>query len=134
MFNVFPQLLTFGLIAPFLLRIFLVTWLVYVSFLLIKGRAVGFLAYFESREYPLARVVPLLLAIIAGVTGLFLLFGVYTQLAAIITIFILATMLFIEHRSEQIMSFSTWFYVLAIIVCISLLFSGAGFFAVDYQL
>ena len=58
-------------------------------------------------------------------------FGFMTQIAALLSVYIIMNLMLIENRSEKIFYISQHFYVVMMIIAISLLFSGAGIFAVD---
>lgn len=131
MLNVFPHLLTFGFIAPLLLRVTLGVTLFMIGRSMITMKYISVAAYFETQEYPLATWLPRLIGYAACVTGVFCVLGFFTQLAALVAIYILLNMMFIEHRDERIFDYSQVFYLIMIVIASSLVFSGAGLWAVD---
>ena len=114
MLSIFPDLLTFGLLAPFIIRLTLGIYFIYLVVLVIKEEHAH--TFFE-----LVRVVP------AGVGGLLVLVGVYTQIGAIILVLWSLAEAIRAPKSRPISLFT-------LAMSLSLLFSGAGFFAFDLPL
>lgn len=114
--SLFPSLLTFGIFAPFILRLIASYFLIYTGIKVYKDRQNNWLAF------------PYILS------GAILFFGIYTQgivLLALITIKINWWMnrKISSPSNEQMMLY--WF---AGIILLSLLLTGPGAFAIDYPL
>ncbi len=112
----FPDLLTFGLFAPTLLRLSVAVVLILVA----RERMKKSYAW---------------LAVLSGISALFIILGLYTQIAAIIGIIALKLDFLMDGKrfgntSWEIISL----YGLAILILLSLLFTGPGFFAFDLPL
>ena len=108
--------------------------LIVIGYETVVRKRLSFSSYFEAKEYPLARLIPWKLGVAEVLAGLFLLFGFFTQVAAIVGIFLFFTLLHIENRDERILPNTSTFYLIMVVLSISLLFSGAGAFAIDLPL
>ena len=121
MLNLFPTLLVFGLLAPFLIRIAVAVYFLAVSISDIKRlynkkdsqKSYGILVYFIASG--------------SFVSGILMFIGLYTQMAAI---FLAATSLSYAIKEPQ----KRVLYLFLFMMSLSLLFSGAGFFAFDLPL
>lgn len=134
MLSVFPTLLVFGLFAPFLLRVAL--GFVFVRFgwhKLGKGRTEK-TAFFESLGWKPGNYFAFSFGIIELAAGVLLLIGLYTQLAALVAALILLGALILKRAHKTGIESSRGFLALLLIVALSLLVSGAGFFAFDFPL
>jgi uncharacterized membrane protein YphA (DoxX/SURF4 family) len=134
MVNVFPTLLSYGLFAPFILRLTIAVVFFMLGWALITTKRISTSAYFEAERYPLAQAIPWLFGISTILTGLFFLFGFFTQVASLISMYLLLNLMFIERREERILDYPQGFYVLMMIIATSLLFSGAGAWGVDLSI
>jgi uncharacterized membrane protein YphA (DoxX/SURF4 family) len=123
MLSVFPDLLTFGIIAPFLLRVTLGIILISIGHKVFFKEKKSFTGYYTANKYPFAGSLPIIFGSLSILVGLFLIIGFLTQVAALLSIYILVSL-----------SFQTSFYALAVAVSVSLLFLGAGIWAVDLPL
>jgi hypothetical protein len=120
MLNVFPDLLSFGLLAPFMLRLALVAFIVLIYFL--KSRPGN-----TNSEKVFSYIFLL--------AGAFLLLGIYTQIAAILTALLILieaarSLILKQHKSPEY----RMLFLLAFFIALSLLFSGAGAAALDIPL
>lgn len=133
MLNPFPTLLSFGLLAPFVLRVTLGMILIYISYFVIYKNRQDFFSYYKKNKYPFPSFITWFFGILNALAGLFLVFGFLTQVAAIIAIYLLIS-LYLSDKDIKKFQFSTSFYVLASIVAFCLLFLGAGAFGIDLPL
>lgn len=133
MLNVFPTLLSFALLAPVILRITLGIIFIYISYFIIYKNGGDFLAYYKKNKYPVPGAMTWFLSILTSLTALFLILGFLTQVVAIISIYILIS-LYLSDKDVKAFEFSNSFYILAGVVALSLLFLGAGAFAIDLPL
>lgn len=117
MLNPFPELLTYSMLAPFILR--LVLGFVYLD--------LGLLNFKKKGNMKLLGVVEII-----GAIMLFL--GFYTQIAAILFIIIAGTSFYIEYKDAAVLKRDIVFYLLVLSISISLLLSGAGSYAKDLPL
>ena len=134
MLNTFPDLLAYGLLAPFLLRITL--GLVFVRFGWHKcGRGrVEKAAFFDSLGWKPGASVAMGLGALELAVGALLIVGIYTQLAALAAAVVLLGALILKKQSPQGIASSRGFLALLFIIALSLIVSGAGFFAFDVPL
>ena len=68
------------------------------------------------------------------IIALFLVIGLFTQLAALLNAIILVIKLGFKARDKAFLSDGINYYVLLLVMAISLIFTGPGFFAYDLPL
>ena len=117
MLSIFPDLLTYGLLAPFIIRVALALYALAFAWK-ITAKAVR---QKNFSFWVLARAVP------AWIGGFLILFGVATQIGAIILVLWTLAELKIGREDRTVSLF-------ALAMALSLLFSGAGFLAFDMSL
>jgi len=132
--NVFPDLLVYSLMAPFLLRVFLGGILIYFAYLKFFSERDDKAAFFDSVGMKPGSVFSSTVGAAELTGGIMLLIGFYTQLAAIAAALIMLAAVFIKWRHPQSLRNDIEFYILLFVVALSLLFTGAGFFAFDLPL
>jgi len=130
-YNLFPQLFSFGLIAPFILRLVLGLIFVNLGYLKLGIEKPRWITSLEILKIKPAGLFVVVFGIIEIVGGLLLLAGAYTQLVALVFAVISISELFIEYREETVIQRNIVFYLLISAICISLLLTGAGIWAVD---
>jgi uncharacterized membrane protein YphA (DoxX/SURF4 family) len=133
MLNPFPHLLTYTFFAPTLLRVVAACMFFYIAYALI-----------QKRNTVIEMAVPIigkpsewmcwLSALITALTGAALLFGYGTQWAAIVGMIIALAYGVAPHRYHAIVLFPRTTFLLLFIICLSLLFTGAGAMAFDVPL
>ena len=117
MLSIFPDLLTYGLLAPFIIRVALALYV--LSFALkISAKAIR---QNDFSVFLWARAIP------AWIGGLLVLSGSVTQIGAVVLLLWALAELKIA-REDRVVS------LFALAMALSLLFSGAGFFAFDMPL
>ncbi len=119
MFSIFPSLLTFQSFAPLLLRLTLGAVFILWAF-----------AFFKKRETGKR----LALAALEGVLGISLVVGFLTQLAALISAIILGFGLFKKIQSKKFLTDGVNYLLILFVISICLIFTGAGFMALDLPL
>lgn len=116
MVSVFPDLLAFSFLAPFILRVFLGFYFLYFGAKILKTSESVFSGV--RTEHVLGGI--------SLIGGTFVLIGLFTQPAAgVLALISLYETKKPEHRVLYLLLFS---------MALSLLFSGAGFFAFDLPL
>ena len=131
MLNTFPELLSYSLLSPFILRVVL-------GFVFLK-----FGLHVLSKKEPVVCKSLLgnyhndslnkLLGIVHTLAGLLLVVGLYTQIVSIF-VFLSSLIFFVNTKSSKLSHQKPVFYVLLMVISISLLFSGAGAFGLDMPL
>jgi len=113
MLSIFPDLLTFGLLSPLILRIAIS----------IIGIKYGFLRFKKPMKW---------FSILYIVTSIFIFIGLYTQIAVLIGIALAKIDFYINKNNAE--KPNIYIYSLIIMVLLSLLFTGPGFLAFDLPL
>lgn len=134
MLSIFPSLLTYQLIAPFILRIVLGALFINLSILKIGAEKERWNIFFNGFKMRPSILFVWILATIEFVGGVFLIFGFLTQLVALILAILTFAELFIEFKEEVLLKRNLIFYLLVFVISLSLLFTGPGFFAIDLPL
>lgn len=134
MLSIFPDLLTFGLVAPFLLRLALgFTFLGFGWGKLTREREEKS-RFFEEINLKPGKVYALAFGLAELVGAILLIVGLFTQIVAIVFALISLGSFFIKSRRPNVLSSSKEFLAILFIISLSLLFSGPGFFAFDLPL
>lgn len=134
MLNPFPELLSYGLLAPFLLRIVLGFIFIDLGFLKFKTEKTRWIASFETLGIKPADFFVPLYAVLQIIGGLMLLMGFYTQIAALGFVILTGIELLIEWKTREILKRDLVFYLLLFVISLSILITGAGAFAFDLPL
>ncbi|HEY6019978.1 MAG TPA: hypothetical protein VIY48_08755 [Candidatus Paceibacterota bacterium] len=122
MLNPFPGLLVFGFFAPTLLRVTV-------------GLMFGYLAVAHFSHRPnMNQAIAWLLILVETLIALSLFFGYHLQYGAIAGIIVAAGQAVTAKRHAHVTPLLTLEYVLLIVLCLSLLLSGAGALAFDLPL
>lgn len=124
MLNTFPELLTYSFFAPFLLRACIAFALLFLAYTQWKRRQ-------EAKASPTYVWVSIAASVVAGIA---LLVGYGTQIATLLAIVIFIVGLQTKRRYPSIVTFPASTVVVLIVVCVSLLLTGAGAFAMDLPL
>lgn len=128
MLNPFPIFITFGLIAPFMLRFFI--GLIFLSFGIRCFKTIDAGVSLQTKN----KIFNKFLGVIEIIIGVLFVAGFLTQIMVIISSVILLFKLIFSIRKKGFYDNVIIFYLLLFVVCLSLLFSGAGFWAIDFPL
>lgn len=134
MLNTFPSLLTFGLAAPFILRVVLGIIFILAGYIKIFKKRGDSIHMFSEAAFPDPVFFFWLVATVEILGGLALVLGFGTQIAAILIGLISLGGLIIKIRKPELLRQTLDFYIFALVIAISLLFTGAGFWAFDLPL
>lgn len=132
MLSIFPDLLTFWLLAPFILRSIIGIIFIYFGaskIWLEKYRRINFF-----KEIGGGMISFWVVSVIEIIGGIFLVLGLFTQLTALALLFIIIAATYIKIRKPELLDNTLEFYILAIAVLVSLVFLGPGFWAIDLPL
>lgn len=126
MLNTFPQLLTYSFFAPTLLRLTVAFIVFYLAYQQWRMRVE--IAHVRTFAFPT-------LSIIFNVcVGGALFLGYRTQIAALLAITGFLIGLWLNRRHPHIVIVPSSTVIVLIVVCTSLIFTGAGAFAMDLPL
>ena len=132
MLNLFPELLTYSLLAPFILRVVLGFTLINLGLLKLgteKENWQFLIENFVSKKFSSSIIK--IVAVVEITGGFLLILGMYTQVLALIFSALILIHLLLDIKEESLVKRNLVFYLLILAISISLLFSGAGAFAVD---
>jgi hypothetical protein len=130
--NPFPSLLVFGFFAPTLLRVAaaLVFW--YMAYAVYRHR--GHAAQAHLPVVGVQTWVPWFSVVVYGFIGISLFVGGYTQIGAIVGALAALKELVWGARLRELIPLSRTAALLLLVICLSLLMTGAGAFAFDLPL
>ena len=134
--NIFPELLTFYLLAPFLLRVASGAIFVYFGYTKIFRERARRIAFLQKIVFGGGGGAAMfwIISLAELIGGALLVAGLYTQFAALALAVITLGALAVKLWKPKLLDNSVEFYVLLLAVLISLLFLGAGFWALDLPL
>jgi len=120
--SLFPSLLTYGLVGPLIIRLVLGITLAYFGYqkIINRGQSSGS----NTVIYGIMEIA----------IALFLVIGLFTQLAALLNAIILVIKLGFKAKEGKLLSDGINYYILLLTMAISLMFTGAGFLAFDLPL
>jgi uncharacterized membrane protein YphA (DoxX/SURF4 family) len=133
MLNPFPTLLSFAILAPFLLRLSLGIIFIYISYFIIYKNRDKFFDYYKKHKYPFPDVTTWFSGILSAIVGVFFILGFLTQIVAIVAIY-LTISLYLSDKEIKSFNFTCSFYTLVGVISLSLMLLGAGAFAIDLPL
>lgn len=134
MLNLFPGLLSYAMLGPFILRLVLGLIVIDLGFLKFKGERKRWLTTFEAMHLRPAELFVTLYALVQIAGGLLLLIGLWTQGVAIVFAILTFSELYVEWSSATLMKRDFTFYLLMFVISLSLVFTGAGAYAFDIPL
>ena len=117
MLNPFPELLYLSLLAPFLLRIVLGITFIYFGYERLAKK---------KEEKPLA--------IVKMAVGILFVLGLFTQVVSLVALCILGFRLVQKIRHKAFLTAGVNYYLILFVIALSLLFTGAGAWAMDLPL
>lgn len=134
MLNPFPDLLAFSLLAPFFLRIAL--GISYARFGYLKLIKSGLIKIsFLKKDYLKPEILfVLIVGFLEAIGGILLVIGLFTQIASLFLGMIVLGTAVIKLRNRTMLSNELGYHILLFVATFSLLFSGAGAFAIDLPL
>jgi len=132
--SMFPGLLTFWLIAPFLLRITVGFIFIYFGITKIWKERKRRISFFNKIGLGGEVIFFWIISIIELIGGAFLVLGLFTQIISLILLIIIIVAIYVKIKNPSLLDNSLEFFILTLAVLLSLLFLGAGFFAIDLPL
>ena len=134
MLNPFPDLLTYSMLGPFILRLVVGFIFLDLGMLKLREEKGRWLASFEALGLRPADLLLPLYALLQIGGGLLFLLGLWTQVAALAFVIFTGAELYIEWGAREILKRDLVFYLLIFAVSLSLLLTGAGAYALDIPL
>ena len=119
MLSIFPDALAFQGFAPMLLR-------------LVLGAVMFFWGYTKLRQKGNKKEVAF--GAIDGVVGIFLIVGILTQVASLIAVIILGGRLWKKIEQKAFLTDGVNYYLILLVIALSLILTGPGYFAFDLPL
>jgi len=134
MLNPFPDLLVYSLLAPFILR--LVAGLIFINLgvLTFKNEKERWFSSLTILRIPNPKLAVKILGAIEIASGVMLVLGFYTQIAALILALLTFAEAYVEYKDPTVLKRNFVFYIMLLSIVLSLLLSGAGAFAIDLPL
>jgi len=129
--NTFPQILDFSLLAPLILRIVLGFIAIDLGYLKLGKENSEWRELFDTIHFKPSAFFVKAFSLIEIVGGLMLLFGAYTQIVAIVFAVVYFCEAVLEYRQDGLEERNLPFYILMFTISLSLIFTGAGVFALD---
>ncbi len=129
--SVFPHLLTFGFVVPFLLRITVGIIFIYFGYTKILKEKERRISFFNEIGFGRGLLLFWVVSFAEIIGGIFLVVGVFTQVVAIVLSIITIGAICTKIRKPDLLDNSLEFFILLLVALVSLLFLGAGFFAMD---
>lgn len=133
MLNPFPELLVYGLLAPFIIRLALGFALIYLSVEHYRNTA-QIAQLLRPRTGASARIAGPALAVFELAAGVALIAGAWVQIAAIAALVLTLKPLLLRGDLRAISPYAHSTYAVLFMMALSLLLSGAGAFAFDISL
>jgi len=134
MLSVFPNLLNYNVLAPFILRLAVGIIFLELGYLKLGKEKSSWKMFFETIHFKPSSFFVLLLAVIEIIAGAFLVVGYLTQLAALVMAIILLAEAYVELQDGALLKRDIVFYTLLLVICVSLILTGAGAYAFDLPL
>ena len=134
MLNPFPELLMYSFFAPLVLRVVLGLIFLDLGVLKFRGERERWLASFEALRLRPADFFLTLYGLLQIAGGIMLIIGFWTQVAALAFVIFTGIELYVEWQAREILKRDMVFYLLAFVISLSLLLSGAGAYAIDIPL
>lgn len=134
MLNLFPELFTYQLVAPVILRVVLGIIVINLGYLKLSSERERWVTSLKTLHIEPAKFFVKILAYAEIIGGCLLIIGLYTQLVALIFVVIFGAEAYFESKEDLFFKRSFVFYLLLLAISASLLFLGAGFYAIDIPL
>jgi len=132
--NPFPSLLLYAFYAPFLLRLIVAVVFIEFGFAKLTKDKSAKAEFFEKIGLKPGATYVIVFGAIELLAGAMLLVGFYTQIAALVAgLILLATMIIKAKHADYLASPARYYFIL-FVICLSLLMTGAGAFALDTPL
>ena len=134
MLSIFPSLLSYGILAPLVLRVLVGLIFIDLAYLKLHSEKKAWNLFFDTIRLKPGHLYTKIFAALEIIGGVLLIIGLYTQLVALVFALITFAECYIEMQDNEFLKRDIVFYVLILAICLSLLVLGAGAFALDLPL
>lgn len=134
MLNLFPDLLNYALLAPFILRVVLGLIFIDLGVLKFRSEKQRWMSSFETLGLRPATLFVPLYGLLQIIGGILLFVGLWTQGAALAFVIFTGIELYIEWGAREVLKRDMVFYFLLFVISVSILLTGAGAYALDLPL
>jgi len=133
MLSIFPELFTYGIVAPFILRVAIGGFFIWQGVRRRKEEMTSWDTLWVGKKIGSLPLSPIL-AKVQIVIGIFLFVGLYTQIAAILAGIFVWVEFHKKSKTARPTFVEFWMNIIVTAVLVSLLFLGAGILAFDLPL
>ncbi len=133
MLSIFPELFTYTLFAPLILRITVGAYFIMVGLRRHKEDAPAWNSLWNDFRFHNVPVAPVLAKLQVAI-GAFIFVGLFTQVAVIVAIAFMWAEWFKRNRTARLGLHEMWILIFLSVICVSLLLLGAGLMAFDLPL
>jgi len=134
MLSIFPQLLPFTLLGIFIVRIIIGLVVFYLAYQTLFTKRQIFIKKLNSVNHPFAKGSVVIIGLSTLISSSFMIVGFLTQISSLVCGYLLLNLMILDSGKEKVLGQTKLFYITISIICLSFLFLGAGFFAVDLPL
>jgi len=134
MLSIFPSLLIFGIFAPFILRVAVGVYLFYTGFGHLREERESVTVELSDRFGTFSKSLVIIGGLFEVVIGLSLIAGFLTQVMALLGSLYMIKLLVFKNNYPTWIKHEKIFYVMVLVILLSLLLTGAGAPAVDLPL
>ena len=132
--NVFPYLLSWSLLSPFILRLVAGSYFVMFGYKGLTSEWWERFDFFDRNRIHPAALFATGTATIDILAGMLLMMGFATQIVAITLAIVCITAILVKRQGEEFPSRDNHIYIILFFILVSLFISGAGFYAMDLPL
>ncbi|MDD5318841.1 MAG: DoxX family membrane protein [Candidatus Pacebacteria bacterium] len=132
--NIFPALLSYAVFAPLILRLALGFFILKFAKNKLDKNQASYVSFFETYGFKPARWYVIAFGALEIIIGIFIIIGLYTQIAALLAVVIFIVSLIVSHKKTLPSATPTAVYALLLIIALFLLINGAGLPALDLPL
>jgi len=134
MLSIFPQLLPFTLLGIFIIRVAIGIIIFYIAYQTLFTKREEFVKKLKIAKHPFSRGSVVIVGLSTLISSSFLIAGFLTQISSLVCGYLLLNLMMLDSGKEKVLGQTKLFYITISIICLSFLFLGAGFFAVDLPL
>lgn len=134
MLSIFPSLLIFGIFAPFILRVTIGVYFLYTGYQHIQKEQKDIVQEATQKFGSFAKPLVITGVLFEIALGLLLVVGFLTQIASILGMIFVLKLLWFKNEYPHFVKNERVLYIIIFVILLSLLFTGAGAYAVDLPL